>query len=409
VNKEKLMREYQQLCADQRKMLDHASNENRDLNAEESQSYDRMTERLGEITKSIERLNALEVAEQRMQEVRNPIPAGLLPGQGTRGADGVTENSDWSQFHRGNRGEPEYRKAFASLLRSGSDAELRALGTGSVGAGSALVPKWLYTEVVKYLQQAVRMRQLATVRTSDTNMDIPIIIPPTAAWKAESAAYTDTDPTFENKTLTARKLTCLVKIPEELLADAAIDLEDEVMMSLQVAFAQAEEKAFLVGTGSGDNQPRGVVLDAGVGKTAAATGAVTADEILDLFYSLKSQYRDRAVMFMNDATLAAIRKLKSAVDGHYIWVQGFGTNPGTIEGRPVYTNSNIATMAADAKTIIWGDMSYYRIQDRPGIFAQTLRELYAGNGQVGYRMYKRTDGALTVAEAVKVLQMDDGV
>ena len=408
MDRAQLVAEYQQICADQRKINDLVLSEKRAYTPEEDEKYNRMTERLAEITKTLERLDAVETAQQRMTEVRN-LPEGILPGQRNSDGSRLPENSHWSQFTRENRGEPEYRKAFVSLLRTGSDAELRALGTGSVGAGSALVPKWIYTDVVKYLQQTVRMRQLATVRTSDTNMDIPIIIPPTASWKAESAAYTDTDPTFENKTLTARKLTTLVKIPEELLADSAIDLEDEVMMACQVAFAQAEEAAFLVGAGSGSNQPRGVVLDAGVGKTAAATGAVTADEVLDLYYSLKSQYRDRAVFQMNDATLAAIRKLKSAVDGHYLWVQGFGANPSMIEGRPVYTNSNIATMEADAKTIIFGDMSYYRIQDRPGVFAQTLRELYAGNGQVGYRMYKRTDGALTVAEAVKVMQMDDGV
>ena len=62
-------------------------------------------------------------------------------------------------------------------------------------------------------------------------------------------------------------------------------------------------------------------------------------------------------------------------------------------------------MAASAKAVIFGDMSYYRIQDRPGIYVQRLAELYAGNGQVGFRLYKRTDGVLTVAAAVKHLVM----
>lgn len=413
--RERLLTEYNKLIADQRALLTHADGENRTLNAEEVQSYDRMTARLDEITQTLDRLKRTEEAEALGRETEGDRGTRPDPGRDQRADDaelGVDPCFDLSAT-RASRGQVEYRRAFREYLRGLAPLStvhqagtqfVRALGTGSTAAGAALVPKWIYTEIVKALQETVRMRQLATVRTSNTDMDIPIIAPPTALWKGESDAYAETDPTFDNKTLSARKLTCLVKIPEELLADSAIDLEDEVLQSFQVAVAQAEEAAYLVGAGSGSDQPTGVVAGSSLGKTAAATGAVTTDELIDLFYALAAQYRNRAVFFLHDTTAAAIRKLKGS-DGQYIWIPGLGAQPDMLLGRPVYTNSNIASMAASAKAVIFGDMSYYRIQDRPGIYVQRLAELYAGNGQVGFRLYKRTDGVLTVAAAVKHLVM----
>ena len=126
---------------------------------------------------------------------------------------------------------------------------------------------------------------------------------------------------------------------------------------------------------------------------------------MDLFYSLKSPYRKNAIFTMNDATVKAIRKLKDG-NGQYIWQPSLtaGT-PDTILNRPVKTSAYIPTLAAGAKSIAFGDFKYYWVADRQGRSFQRLNELYAANGQVGFKATQRVDGKLILPEAIKVMQM----
>ena len=165
-----------------------------------------------------------------------------------------------------------------------------------------------------------------------------------------------------------------------------------------------EEDAFFNGDGSG--KPTGVLdgtYGAEVGVTAASATAITADEVIDLFYSLKAPYRKRAVWILNDSTVKAIRKLKDG-NGQYLWQPSLtaGT-PDTILGRPVYTSAYVPSIAAGKKTIIFGDLSYYWVADRQGRTFKKLSELYATTDQTGFMATQRVDGKLILREAVKVL------
>jgi HK97 family phage major capsid protein len=138
--------------------------------------------------------------------------------------------------------------------------------------------------------------------------------------------------------------------------------------------------------------------------TAASATAITIDEIIDLYHSLKSPYRKKAVFTMNDATIKFVRKLKDG-SGQYIWQPSVSAGqPDTILNRPVITSEYVPTIAASAKTIAFGDFSYYWIADRQGRSFQRLNELYAANGQIGFRATQRVDGKLILSEAIKVLQ-----
>ena len=166
-----------------------------------------------------------------------------------------------------------------------------------------------------------------------------------------------------------------------------------------------EEEAFFIGDGTG--KPTGILNATGggqVGVTAASATAITLDEVLDLFYSLKAPYRNKAVFVMNDATIKAIRKLKDG-NGQYLWQPSIqaGT-PDTILNRPLYTSSYVPTAEAGAKTMVFGDFSYYWVADRQGRVFKRLNELYAVTGQVGFIATQRVDGKLILPEAVKVLQ-----
>ncbi len=141
-----------------------------------------------------------------------------------------------------------------------------------------------------------------------------------------------------------------------------------------------------------------------MGVTAAASAAITVDEVLDLFYSLKSPYRKKAVFVMNDATVKAIRKLKDG-QGQYLWQPALTANtPDSILNRPVHTSAYVPTIAAGAKSVAFGDFGYYWIADRQGRSFKRLNELFATTGQIGFMATQRVDGKLILPEAIKVLQ-----
>ena len=192
----------------------------------------------------------------------------------------------------------------------------------------------------------------------------------------------------------------------ELLHDSVFDVASYIAREFARRIGAAEEEAFFTGNGTG--KPTGLLHTTGgaeVGVTAKSTTALTFDEVMDLFYSLRAPYRRSAVFLTNDATMKALRQLKNG-NGDYIWQPSVtaGT-PDTILNRPVYTSTFMPTIAAGAKAMVFGDMNYYWIADREGRKFQRLNELYAPTGQVGFLASQRVDGKLILPEAVKVLQM----
>ena len=134
---------------------------------------------------------------------------------------------------------------------------------------------------------------------------------------------------------------------------------------------------------------------------------ITFDDVMDLFYSLKSPYRKKAVWILNDSTVKALRKLKDG-NGNYIWQPSVQAGvPDMILNRPYYTSSFVPELAAGAKAMAFGDFSYYWIADRQGRSFKRLNELYATTGQVGFLASQRVDGKLILPEAVKTLTMKE--
>lgn len=155
---------------------------------------------------------------------------------------------------------------------------------------------------------------------------------------------------------------------------------------------------------AGKNNKLAASGGAEVGVTAASATAITADEVINLVYSLKRPYRKNAVFILNDQTIATLRKLKDG-NGAYMWQPALvAGEPDKLLGYPVYTSAYMPTIEAGAKTIIFGDLSYYNIGDRGSRSFAELRELFAGNGMVGFVAKERVDGKLVLPEAIKVLQ-----
>lgn len=132
----------------------------------------------------------------------------------------------------------------------------------------------------------------------------------------------------------------MIKVSEELLNDSVFPLESYISREFARRIGSKEEEAFFTGDGSG--KPTGILAATGgaqVGVTTAGAAAITIEEVLDLFYSLKAPYRNKAVFVMNDSTVKAIRKLKDG-NGQYLWQPSLqaGT-PDTILNRPLYTSA----------------------------------------------------------------------
>jgi len=248
------------------------------------------------------------------------------------------------------------------------------------------------------------------IQTSSGERKIPVVASKGSAnWIDEEGPYVDSDDSFGQVTIGSFKLGTTIKVSEELINDSVFDLENYISKEFARRIGSREEEAFF--TGDGNGKPLGFLAAKGgadVGVTAASATAITADEIIDLYYSLKTPYRKNAVWILNDATVKAVRKLKDST-GQYLWQSALteGT-PDKLLGRPVYTSAYMPTAAAGAKTIAFGDFKYYWIADRQGRSFRRLNELYATTGQVGFIGSQRVDGKLILSEAVKVLAQKAG-
>ena len=308
------------------------------------------------------------------------------------------------------RASDAYKKAFWNVTRhkdSMTPEMKNALQEGVDSEGGYLVPDEFERTLVQGLNAATVIRANAHVITTSSGLHkIPVVASHgSAAWIDEEGAYTESDDIFGQVQLDAHKVGTIIKVSEELLNDAAFDLEGYISSEFSRRIGDKEEEAFL--TGNGSSKPTGILNATGggeVGVTAASATAITADELIDLYFSLKAPYRKNAIWVLNDTTVKLVRKLKDN-NGQYLWQPALrdGDVP-TILGRPYFTSAYMPEAAAGEKTIIFGDLNYYWIGDRQGITFKRLNELFAGNGQVGFLASKRLDGKTVLPEAIKVLQ-----
>ena len=364
------------------------------LSAEDDAAYSRMEQEITDLGKEISRMERLEALDAQMKKpVNQPLTGKPMSGR---------------TIERIGRASDEYRTSFWDMMRSKAPlpSVVNALQEGTDSEGGYLVPDEYERTLVEALEEENMFRQLAKViRTSSGDRKIPVVATKgTASWIDEEGAYTESDDSFGQVSIGAYKVGTMIKVSEELLNDSVFDLESYIAKEFARRIGAKEEEAFFTGDGSG--KPLGVLAATGgaeTGVTAASSTAITADELMDLFYSLKSPYRKKAVWVLNDSTIKAVRKLKDST-GQYLWQPSLmaGT-PDTLLGRPVKTSAYMPVIAAGAKTIAFGDFSYYWIADRQGRSFKRLNELYAANGQVGFLGSQRVDGKLVLSEAVKVL------
>lgn len=371
------------------------------LSTEDDQTYARMEADIDKLTNEIARAERAQRLDADLARATN-APITSMPGQTGEESEPTT-----------GRATATYKRAFWDAMRlNASPMEVRnALSEGVDSEGGYLVPDEFEHTLVQSLADQNIMRGLANViQTTSGDRKIPVVSTHgSAGWLDEGKPYTESDETFSQITLSAFKLGTFLKISEELLGDSVFDVEAYLAAEFARRIGAAEEEAFLVGDGKG--KPTGIFDPTGGGisdvTTAKATD-ITADELIDLHYSLRAPYRARAVWLMNDATVKTVRKLKDN-QGQYLWQPALTAGaPDMILGKPVHTSTFAPEIKAGAKTVAFGDLSYYWIADRQGRSFKRLNELFATSGQVGFLASQRLDGKLVLPEAVKILTQKAG-
>lgn len=322
----------------------------------------------------------------------------------------------------GQHGNVEENKALKAFLQGGLSAltqdqrgamnarvntDIRAaMSTTTTTEGGYTTALEYQRSVEKALKEFGGMREVATVFQTATGMQLQF---PTGDATSEvgeivgqNTAVTAGDTTFGLVTLDVYKYSSKkIALPFELLQDSFIDIEAYIREVLQMRLGRIQNTHFT--TGSGTGQPRGVVTAAASGKvgTTGQTTTVIYDDLVDLEHSIDPAYRRMPGVgfMMNDASVKVVRKIKDS-QGRPIFVPGYeqgnpGGAPDRLLGRPLFINQDVATMAANAKSILFGAFSKYRVRDVMDLTLFRMTDsAFTLNGQVGFVAFMRTGGNL---------------
>lgn len=394
----KKLRERRAGVWDQAKALaDSAADENRALSAEEQGSWDSMNAELDALDR---RIKSMLEGEQREADAAaafdklsgRPVEKADAPGAG--GERQKAQAAELRKFLRGEGG-----RTFD--INPEGPVETRVLSKLTAAAGANVVPTDFYNRLVAHLIEVS-----AILQTSPTVLNTAggesVQIPKTTAHSTGAAIVTEggtiggTDPTFGQITLGAYKYGLLIQVSRELLSDEGVDIEAYLAMQAGRAIGNAFGAHMVTGTGT--SQPRGVVVDATLGKTGGAgvVGAFTADDLIDLHYSVIAPYRASASCYwiMKDSTLATARKLKDTT-GQYLWQPSLQAGaPDMFLGKPLLTDPNVAATALSAKSVLFGDFSQYFVRLAGGVRFERSDDFAFSTDLVTFRCLLRGDAAL---------------
>lgn len=394
---EALLEERAGLYEQMQEINDAAEGEGRDLTAEEAGKYDAIEKDFDSLSKRIKRAEKLE----------GNAPT-LTAGRPTSDAEVDERELSKREVLRSEK----YATALDHHIRGQEmSAELRStLEVGEAGEGGYTVPE-SWTDLYEPLLEAGTVRGLAEVIT--TSSGNPLHVPKVTAdaenpaIEGEGETIADDAETFGEVVLGAYKYAQIVKASDEFVQDTMIDVASFVGRRAGFRLGRTTNGAYVKGTG--EASPKGLFVGATVGKQASSKTAITADEIIDLLYSVTAPYRRGAVFIANDATHAIVRKFKDE-SKQYLWQPSVQAGePDMLLGYPFYADPDVnATYTEKLLVMGFGNVRQaYTIRDAGGVQVKYLDQLYAATGQVGWRVQLRTDGDTIDANAFKTLKLGE--
>ena len=368
-------------------LLDTAAAEKRELSGEENQTYDRIMADLDQRSAVIDTIKAQTEREERAAEAMKGFESQVKP------AVSVPAIDDAELIRSLARGE----------IRSHS-FEKRDVLKSSTGAP---VPTSFYDNVVLLARKIGPLLETSTIinTAGGENLQIPSVSAySTGTVSSEAAAIGESDPTFNAfKTLSAYKYSFLTQISREMVEDAGVDILGFLSQNVGNALGFAVNGALTTGTGT--TQPTGIVTAAGSGITGstAVSGAFTADNLIDLVYSVDTVGRQLpgTGFMMNAKSIGAVRKLKDTA-GNYVFSPALSADKrDLILGYEVYENPGMADPATSAKSVVFGHLPSYFVRTVGGIKLDRSDDFAFSQDLISFRATMRVDGNLIQTSHVK--------
>lgn len=334
--------------------------------------------------------NDITELRKEMNDLTKQIERQKLPGLEGRETDEATEKRE---------------AAFLRFTRHGDANELRTLDGSTDADGGLLIPPSFEKQVLMQAFAEADMRGIC--QTGPTGRDLVIfssLKKPVVAWG--SGTITKQENKSGGLKLPIHDLRALITISNNTLEDSEADIAAELIQAFGMAIGEAEDDAFIVGTGIQD--PFGIMNDKGIlarfKKTLVAANIFDAsnngvDVLLSALYSLKKVYRRRATFAFNSTTEGIIRTLKDE-NGIYLWQPPVQAGaPALLLGKPIVNPEGMDDIGANKFPMLVGDFSQYSIRDRKGMTVQRLSERYADDDETGFIIKKRLGGMPKQAEA----------
>jgi len=348
-----------------------------------------------------ERLTALEETVNGTAETVEEVSKSLKTLVTKSGRPAIIRNAE--------KPEDMARKAFVSYLRQGERAavEQKSLIRSSDPKGGFVAPKEFSLDLIRDIAEFSPIRQYASVRsTGAPSVTWPGRVGRTnAKWKGEQESQEESDFSFNEIEIPVWELNTFADVSNQLLEDAAIDIEAEIRMAFAEDVGQKEGLAFTFGTGV--KQPEGFMTRDDIEFTLNGHATnLSADALISLLYDMPATYRNAGSWIMNGTTLGTIRKLKADVNGDYIWQPGLQAGqPELILGRPVIEAIDMPDVESGAFPIAYGDFSGYRILDRISDEVLVNPYIRATDGFTRFHLRKRVGGAVAEPKKFRTLKM----
>lgn len=368
-----------------------ADDEKRSMTAEELGQFnaimDEFDTRAGEI-RADERANSAEQAMAKLDAKDE--------GNDARGSDADRETRTFRRFLvRGMNGLDEEERAFMAERFK----ESRAFSAGTDNTGGYTVPEGFLARLEVAMKAVGGLLQAAEIIRTDGGQDIPMPSLNDTGNSGElvgenAQAATDSSTPFGVATLKAYLYSSKV-LPVSLsfLQDTAFN---ESFIADMLGGRLGRILNTHLTTGDNSSKPQGIVTAASSGKvgTTGQTTSIIYQDIVDLIYSVDEAYRKNGKFLMSDAALKMIRGLKDST-GRPLWEPSLQAGqPDVLMGKPVIFDVDMPVPAASAKSILFGDLSKYKVRMVRDVQLLRLTERYADYLQVGFLAFLRADGRL---------------
>lgn len=354
---------------------DDGKTEVRAFTDEEQRSYD---EKYAEVQRLNDTINSIQ--QQRNIEIN----------------ENVGDNSDNAQNEE---------RAFVEYLRSGKGLETRADANWTNEANGAVIPTSIANKIIEKIEELSPVFRLATKYNIGGTLNIPYYDETsgavTMAYADEFEELESTSGKFLSIQLGGFLAGALCKVSKKLMNNSKFDILGYVIKKVAQAAARWIDGELLGGT---SDKITGLSTVTQIVPAAAST-AVTADELIDVQEAVLDEYQGEAIWVMSKNTRKAIRKLKDG-DGNLLLNKDATAKWGyTLFGKDVYVASRMPDMEAGKFAIYYGDFAGLAIKVSEDLSVEVLREKYATQHAVGVVAWMEMDSKVENAQMISALQM----